>query len=111
MAKKKVQVVLDTVPQEQKTLWQRIKDKFYNSGTIMSAWIKMAAGTVVATTAGVLGSTDFSSILNMLKSGVLINKAQLMIMGAAAVVIGIIDYVVRVHGTKAVDGHLLPKAN
>lgn len=111
MARKKVQVILDTVKEEEKTLWQKIKDKFYNSGTVMSAWIKVVVGTVVATVSGVLGSTDFSSIFSMLKSGVLLNKAQLMIMGGAAVAMGIIDYVVRVRGTKAVDGHLLPKAN
>lgn len=110
MAKKKVQVILEAVKEEQKTLWQKIKDKFYNSGTIMSAWAKGVIGVVTTTVMGVLASTDFSSIFNMLKSGLSFTKSQLAVMGLGAIALGIYDYIVRVRGTKAVEGHLLPKA-
>lgn len=109
---KKTKKVEVTLPVEQpKTAWQKIKDWFYNSGTIMSAWIKGAVGAVTATVMGVLASTDYSSIFQMLKSGAMFTKSQLMVMGLGALLLGVVDYFTRVRGTKAVDGHLLPKAS
>lgn len=108
--KKKVQVVLNTVKEEEKTLWQKIKDKFYNSGTIMWNWLLGAAGTISTAAIGIFSSIDWSSPLQMLKQGITFTKEQWLVIGGSTVVLGIIGYFTRVSGTKAVDGHLLPKA-
>jgi hypothetical protein len=110
MAKKTVQVVIDTVKEEEKTLWQKIKDWFYHSETVFLAFVTSVGGAITSAVAGVLASTDYTSILNMLKSGLTFTKPQLVIMGGSALALGVIQYIARVRGTKAVDGQLLPKA-
>lgn len=110
MAKKKVQVVLETVPPAQKTLWQRIKDKFYNSGTIMLNWAIGAAGAIGSAVVGIFSSIDWSSPLQMLKQGVTFTKEQWLVIGGSTFLLGVIGYFTRTSGTKEVEGHLLPKA-
>lgn len=102
---KKVEVVLE----QPQTTWEKIKAFFYKSESVFLAWVTALAGTVTATVAGVLGSTDFTSILSMLQSGLSFTKQQLVIMGIGAVGMGALQYWTRVRGTKAVAGQLLPK--
>lgn len=109
--KKTVKVVLEDVKQEEKSLWQKVKDFFYNSEAAFLAWVTGVIGTVTAVVSGVLASTDFSSILTMFQSGLSFTKQQLMIMGFGALAMGGLQYWARVRGTKAVNGQLLPKAN
>lgn len=104
---KKVEITLD----EPKSIWQRIKAWFYNAESIMLAWIVGAAGVVTSTVAGILGSSDFTSIFAMLQSGLSFTKQQLVIMGIGAVGMGALQYWARVRGTKEVAGNLLPKSD
>lgn len=110
MTKKKVQVVLNTVKEEEKTLWQKIKDWFYNSGTIMLNWAIGAAGFIGSTVVGIFSTIDWSSPLQMLKQGVTFTKEQWLVIGGSTFLLGVIGYFTRTSGTKAVEGHLLPKA-
>lgn len=109
--KKKVQVVLNTVKDEQKSLWQRIKDKFYNSGTIMWNWILGVAGAMGSTVVGIFSNIDWSSPLQMLKQGVTFTKEQWIVIGGSTFILGVIGYFTRVSGTKTVENHLLPAAD
>jgi magnesium-transporting ATPase (P-type) len=108
--KKKVQVVLNTVKEEEKTLWQKIKDKFYNSGTIMLHAATVAVGAVVSTVSGIFSYVDWSSPLNMLKQGITFSKEQWLVIGGSTVLLGILGYFTRTSGTKVVENRLLPKA-
>lgn len=110
MLKKKIQVTLPVVKEEEKTLWQKIKDKFYNSGTIMSAWIKGVVGAVGTAVVGISSSIDWSHPLALLQQGVSLTKESWLMIGGATFLLGVVDYFTRTSGTKAVEGHLLPKA-
>lgn len=109
MAKKIKQPKVVITTEEPKTLWQKIKDWFYNSETIFMAWITAITGAITTTITGILGSTDFSSIFSMLQSGLSFTKQQLMVMGIGAIGLGVLQYWARVRGTKAVEANLLPK--
>lgn len=109
--KKKVQVVLNTVKEEEKTLWQKIKDKFHNSGTIMWNWILGAVGALGSTIVGVFSSIDWTSPLNMLKQGITFSKEQWIVIGGSTFLLGVIGYFTRMSGTKVVEDHLLPKVD
>lgn len=111
MAKKKVAVIVESIKEEKKTLWQKIKDWFYHSESVVLAWVTGAAGSVTAITSGVLASTDFGSIKDMIQSGTSFRKEQLMVMGAGALAMGALQFWLRVRGTKEVEGRLLPKAD
>lgn len=109
-SKKKVVVTLTSTPQEQKSLWQRIKDFFYNSGNIMWNWLLGSIGAIGTALVGIFGQIDWSAPLNLLKNGVSFTKEQWLFIGLGTVGAGLIGYMTRVSGTKEVDGHLLPKA-
>lgn len=111
MAQKKVKAKVTIVTEEPKTLWQRFKDFFYNSGNLMWNWLLGAIGTVGATMAGIFTSMDWSRPLEILRSGTSFTKEQWFMIGLGALLSGIIGYATRVSGTKVVDGHLLPKVN
>lgn len=105
---KKTEVTI--VTEQPKSWWQKTKDWFYNSESIFLASITSAVGAVTTTVTGILSSTDFTSILSSLQSGLHFNKEQLMVMGLGAVGLGVLQYWTRIRGTKTVDGNLLPKA-
>lgn len=107
---KKVEVTLPAVAPEKKTLWQRIKDWFYNSGNIMWNWFLGVLGTAGATLVGVFSSIDWSRPMDLLRSGTTFTKEQWLMIGVGTFFAGVIGYATRVSGTKEVDGHLLPKA-
>lgn len=110
MASKKLKETVTITTEQPKTLWGRIKAWFYNSESIILAWITGAVGAVTTVISGVLASTDFSNIFSMLQAGLSFSKQQLVIMGVGAVGMGALQYWTRVRNTKAVGDHLLPKA-
>lgn len=111
MAKKKITVPVVVTTEEPDSLWTKIKKFFYRSESVFLAWVTAITGIVTSTVSGVLASSDFSSILAMFKNGMSFTKEQVMVMGAGALGLGVIQYVARVRGTKEVDGKLLPKAS
>lgn len=111
MAKKKVQVILNTVKEEEKTLWQKIKDKFYNSGNIAWNWFLSSIGAIGTAAIGIFANIDWSTPMNILRSGTQFTKEQWMLVGLGTFVAGVVGYATRVSGTKEVEGRLLPKAD
>lgn len=110
MAKKKIKVPVTVTEEQPPTLWTQIKNFFYRSEAVFLAWVTGVTGFITTTVTGVLGSSDFTSILTMFKNGLSFTKEQLMVMGAGALGLGVIQYIARVRGTKEVGGQLLPKA-
>lgn len=107
MAKKKVQVVIDTVKEEEKTLWQKIKDWFYHSESIVLAYVTSLFGIVT----GLIGSLDLSPFWSLFQTGTSFTSKQLTWMGVGVLGAGISMYIARVRGTKEVAGRLLPSAS
>lgn len=106
MTKKTVQVVLDTVKQDEKTAWQKIKDWFYHSESVVLAYIVSLGGLVT----GIIGSLDLSPLWTMFQAGTEFTSKQLTWMGVGVLGTGISMYIARVRGTKEIAGRLLPAA-
>lgn len=107
MAKKVKKVETTIVTEQPKTRWQKIKDWFYNSETVLLSWITGAFGTIM----GVIGSLDLSPFWTLFQTGTAFTSKQLTWMGIGVIGAALTMYIARVRGTKEVSGHLVPKAD
>lgn len=106
MSKRKIKEVVTVVTEMPKTMWQKIKDWFYNSESIFLTWIAGIFGTVTT----FIGYMDFSPIWRFFSTGTSFTRQQLIGIGVSVVGSAAALYIARVRGTKEVGGRLLPKA-
>lgn len=104
MAKKVKKVESTLLVESPKTTWQKIKDWFYNSETVLLSWITGLSGTVM----GIVGSLDLSPFWSLFQTGTAFTSKQLTWMGVGVIGAAVTMYIARVRNTKAVAGHLLP---
>lgn len=104
---KKVEVVIESTKQEDKTLWQKIKDWFWHSESIALSYIVTIGGAITT----FVGSLDFSPLWSLFQTGTDFTSKQLTWIGASILGTGLSIYIARVRGTKDVEGRLLPKAS
>lgn len=106
MSKRKIKEVVTLVTEEPKTLWQKVKGWFYNSESVLLAWVTGLFGTITT----FIGYMDFAPLWTMFQTGTAFTKQQLVGIGIGIVGAGATMYIARVRGTKEVAGRLLPTA-
>lgn len=102
--KKKITVPVTIVTEPTPSLWGRIKGWFYHSETVFLAYVTSAVGVVM----GLVGTFDFSPFWTLFQTGTEFTSKQLAWMGAGVLGSGITMYLARIHGTKDINGRLLP---
>lgn len=103
MAKKKVAVVLDAVKEQEKTLWQKVKDWFYHSETVALAWLMSLSGIVTT----FVGSLDLAPFWTLFQTGTAFTNRQLIWMGVGVLGAGVATYIARVRNTRVINGQLI----